>query len=142
MTSATEDCRVLVLIVVLLRWPPSGGRPFANVVLLGIVLWNLLAKASKKRAQGVLQETLRPAGLERSISRAVDQIAEALPLTALLFAHGRQLKHVQVLLQLGERARRRQHHVHRWFREAIAVTIRGGRRRAGPVRTRLKQRAP
>jgi hypothetical protein len=27
----------------------------------------------------VLQETLRPAGLERSFSRAVDQIAEALP---------------------------------------------------------------
>jgi len=35
------------------------------------------------------QETLRPAGLERSFSRAVDQIAEALPLTAFLFAHGR-----------------------------------------------------
>src|SRR5262249_30541668 len=31
------------------------------------------------RLQGVLQETLRPAGLERSFSRAVDQIAEALP---------------------------------------------------------------
>src|SRR6516164_7262047 len=110
---------------------PSAKRiPAWRAGIRAKMLWRV--PPERTRLQGVLQETLRPAGLERTFSRAVDQIAEALPLNALLFAHGWQLKHGQVLLQLGERARRRQHHLHRWFREGIAVTIRGGRRRAGP----------
>jgi hypothetical protein len=67
------------------------ARPGAEMVQIALILdyRSNIAVTERARLDGVLQETLRPARLERSFSPAVDQIAEALPLTSLLFAHGR-----------------------------------------------------
>ena len=79
------------------RFPPTGPldscqtKPDGPAIAADLKWRSMLRCVGPERArpQGVLQETLRPTGLERSFSRAVDQIAEALPVTAFLFAHGR-----------------------------------------------------